>query len=570
MKRLTICVALAFLLAARFPTHSRQQDEAAWPVKLTDIAKEAGLHYPSVYGGVGKKRFIIEANGCGVAFFDYDNDGWPDIFVLSGTTLQEHSRMEQAYAPGEAPTNRLYRNNHDGTFTDVTDAAGLRRTGWASGVCVGDYDNDGHLDMLVTYYGKNVLYHNRGNGSFEDVTAKSGLETRGTRWGSGCTFVDYDQDGRLDLFVANYVNFDITTAAEPGEGPNCVWKGIPVNCGPLGLPTDTNLLYHNNGDGTFTDVSERSGISKVTGRYAMTATAADFDGDGRQDIYVACDSTASILYHNNGDGTFTDIALKSGVAYDEGGNRQAGMGVAVGDFDSNGLLDILKTNFADDIPSLYRNAGGGRFEDIAAEAGLAVLNSYVEWGVGMPDFDNDGYPDLFYVTGSVYPEVEHFFPGYPERGPRVIFHNRGNGRFAYATGHSGPAAIQLHSSRGAAFGDFDNDGDVDVLVMNMNEPPSLLRNDYAGNNGWRELSLEGTRSNRAAIGATVVVSAGGIRQARVVTSQSSYYSHDDLRLHFGLGGSRVVDSIEIHWPSGQIQTLRNVPARQILKVKEGS
>ena len=365
------------------------------------------------------------------------------------------------------------------------------------------------------------------------------------------------------------MKFDLATAPEPGAGVNCLWKGIPVNCGPKGLPTDTNLLYHNEGGGRFRDVSEASGISRVTGRYAMTATAADFDGDGWLDIYVACDSTASILYRNNHDGTFKDVAVESGVAYGEMGSVQAGMGLALGDYDSDGRLDLLKTHFADDIPALYRNLGRGLFEDAATAAGLAVQNRYVEWGAGMPDLDDDGQPDIVYVTGNVYPEIERSLPQYPHRGPRVVFRNRG-GRFEDVTARSGPGALEAHSSRGAAFGDFDNDGDVDVLVMNMNEPPSLLRNDYTGTNGWIEVKLEGTRSNRAGLGATVVVGAGGRRQARAVLSQTSYYSHDDLRLHFGLGSALRADTIEVLWPSGTVDVLRDVPGRRVVRVREGS
>ncbi|PYQ51725.1 MAG: hypothetical protein DMF78_12775 [Acidobacteria bacterium] len=367
----------------------------------------------------------------------------------------------------------------------------------------------------------------------------------------------------------HYLKFDLATAPEPGAGVNCLWKGIPVNCGPKGLPTDTNLLYHNEGGGRFRDVSEASGISRVTGRYAMTATAADFDGDGWLDIYVACDSTASILYRNNHDGTFKDVAVESGVAYGEMGSVQAGMGLALGDYDSDGRLDLLKTHFADDIPALYRNLGRGLFEDAATAAGLAVQNRYVEWGAGMPDLDDDGQPDIVYVTGNVYPEIERSLPQYPHRGPRVVFRNRG-GRFEDVTARSGPGALEAHSSRGAAFGDFDNDGDVDVLVMNMNEPPSLLRNDYTGTNGWIEVKLEGTRSNRAGLGATVVVGAGGRRQARAVLSQTSYYSHDDLRLHFGLGSALRADTIEVLWPSGTVDVLRDVPGRRVVRVREGS
>jgi enediyne biosynthesis protein E4 len=402
------------------------------------------------------------------------------------------------------------------------------------------------------------------------VTAKSGLATSADRWGSGCTFVDYDRDGKLDLFVANYLRFDLATASEPGQGANCVWKGVPVNCGPKGLPFDANLLYRNAGDGTFTDVSERSGIAKVTGRYAMTAAAADFDGDGWTDVYVACDSTPSILYRNNRDGTFTDTAVESGVAYGELGNAQAGMGLAVSDYDRDGRLDLLKTHFADDIPALYRGLGRGLYEDAATTAGLALQNRYVEWGAALPDLDNDGWPDLLYVTGHVYPEIEARLPQYPHRGPRVVFRNREGRRFEDVSAASGEGATTPHSSRGAAFGDYDNDGDVDVLVMNMNEPPSLLRNDYAGPNGWMEVALEGTRSNRSAIGAIVRVTVAGRTTARAVLSQSSYGSHDDLRLHFGLGAAARADAIEVAWPSGQVDRLKDVLGRRVVKVREGT
>jgi enediyne biosynthesis protein E4 len=539
----------------------------AWPVRFVDVAESVGLTGVSVYGGVDRKRFIIETNGAGVALLDYDGDGWLDALVLSGTRLEEGTRREKAWPPGEAPTNRLYRNERGRSFTDVTDRAGLRRTGFASSVCAGDYDNDGWTDIFLTYYGRNVFYRNRGDGTFEDATGKAGLASQATRWGSGCTFVDYDRDGRLDLFVANYLAFDLATAREPGEGANCLWKGIPVNCGPKGLPFDTNLLYRNRGDGTFEDVSDRSGVSKATGRYSMTAAAADYDGDGWPDIYVACDSTAAILYRNNHDGSLTDAAVASGVAYGEFGGAQAGMGVAVGDYDGDGRLDLLKTHFADDVPALYHNLGRGLFEDVAVAAGLGVLNRYVEWGTGMPDLDNDGRPDLLYVTGNVYPEIERRLPQYTHRGPRVVFRNLDGARFEDVTARSGPLAA--HSSRGAAFGDFDNDGDVDVLVMNMNEPPSLLRNEYAGPNGWLEVKLEGTRSNRSGIGATVVVDAGGQRQARAVLSQSSYYSHDDLRAHFGLGAASRADRVEVRWPSGGVDVLQGVEGRRVVPVREG-
>jgi enediyne biosynthesis protein E4 len=536
-----------------------------FPVTFTDIAGAAGLATPTIYGGIDQKRYIIETNGCGVAFFDYDNDGWMDVLILSGT------RLEATPDKGKL-TNRLYRNNRNGTFNEVTAKAGLRRSGWASSVCVGDYDNDGYDDLFITYWGKNVLYRNNGNGTFTDVTQKAGLSTTLTRWGSGCTFVDYDRDGKLDLFVANYLKFDIASTPEPGKGANCTWKGVAVNCGPKGLPTDTNLLYHNNGNGTFTDVSEGSRIAKVQGRYSMTATTTDFNNDGWPDIYVACDSTASTLYRNNRDGTFTDVAVEAGCAYNEDGQAQAGMGLATGDYNGDGLIDIFKTHFSDDLPALYKNSGRDFFEDASRAAGFDHTR-YVEWGTGLADFDNDGWSDILIATGNVYPEVEKIFKEYPHRGPRLLYQNLRNGRFREVTARMGPGILSPKSSRGCAFGDFDNDGDLDVLVMNMNEPPLLLRNEYVnqrstGPNNWLKLKLVGTKSNRSAIGARVVLRSRSRLQVQEVTSQSSYYSHNDQRLHFGLGGDEKAETIEIRWPSGQTETLKNIASNQILTIKE--
>jgi hypothetical protein len=565
------CLGLALVLGAAVVGARTTAETERWLVSFTDVGRLAGLVHPSIYGGVGTKRFIIETNGCGTALVDYDNDGWLDALVLSGTRLAPGARVDSSEAADRAPS-RLYRNQRDGTFADVTARARLSKIGWASSVCAGDYDNDGWIDLFITYYGANVLYRNLGDGTFDDTTAKAGLPAGGApRWGSGCTFVDYDRDGRLDLFVANYLRFDLATALEPGAGPNCSWKGIPVNCGPKGLPTDTNLLFHNEGGGRFTDVSTRAGIDRVTGRYSMTAVAADYDQDGWPDIYVATDSTAAILYRNNRDGTFTDIAIESGAAYSEDGAPQAGMGAAAADYDGDGRLDVLKTHFADDIPALYRNLGRMLFEDVATRVGLAVENRFVQWGAGMPDLDLDGHPDLMYVTGQVYPELEARMPQYPHRGPRVVFRNRAAGsgrRFDHVTAASGPGATTARSSRGASFGDYDNDGDIDVLVMNMNEPPSLLRNDYTGTNSWIAVQLEGTISNRPAIGAVVTVSAGGRTTARPVLSQSSYYSHDDLRAHFGLGASTSADWIEVRWPSGAVQRLTDVKGGRVTKIRE--
>jgi hypothetical protein len=528
--------------------------------RFTDVAAQAGLKEPIVYGGLEAKSYIIEVVGCGLAFFDYDNDGWLDLLVLNGT------RLEGA-PPGT--TNRLYKNNRDGTFTDVTERAGLVRAGWASAVTVGDYDNDGFDDLFITYYGHNVLYRNNGNGTFTDVTEKAGLREETVRYGSGCTWVDYDRDGRLDLFVAYYLDTTLDKLPKPGENPDCRWKGVPVNCGPRGLPTGFVRLYHNNGDGTFTDVSQKAGVAAALGGYPMTAVAADYDNDGWPDVYVACDSKPSFMFRNQGDGTFRQEGLERGVAVSEDGLEQAGMGVAVGDYDLDGNLDLFKTHFSDDTHVLYRNDGNGYFDDFTIRAGIGVETRYVGWGTGMADLDNDGFPDLFLVTGSVYPEVERALPTYPFRTPRLVFRNLGNGRFEELIDEAGPGVAAVHSSRGCAFGDFDNDGDLDILVMNMNEPPSLLRNDVTGSGHWLKVLLVGVKSNRSAIGARVIAHYGGRAQAQEVTAQSSFYSTNDRRLHFGLGAAPGAD-LTIRWPSGATEKIAGVEADQLVVVREGA
>jgi hypothetical protein len=566
LARTSIALAIA-ILSTVISLRSGASSEGV--ATFTDVAAAAGLTVPSTYGGAERKRFIIETNGAGTAWIDADNDGWLDALVLGGSRLIDGQRIEDPAVAAAGPTTRLYRNRHDGTFSDITARSGLGLAVWASSVCGGDYDNDGRLDLFITSFGRNRLFRSFGGGRFEEVTAAQGLPVDGPpRWGSGCSFLDFDRDGRLDLFVSNYLAFDLATATEPGQGVNCLWKGIPVNCGPKGLPTDTNVLFHNTGSG-FKDVSGPSGVARITGRYSMTALAADFDEDGWVDIYVASDSTAAILYRNNHDGTFTDIAVPSGTAFSENGMAQAGMGAAAGDFNADGRLDLFKTHFADDIPALYRAAGKGLFEDVATAAGLAVQNRYVEWGAGIVDVDNDGWQDLLYMTGNVYPEVEQKFPRYPHKGPRILFRNKGDGTFADTSASGGPGLITPRSSRGAAFGDFDNDGDVDVLVMNMNEPPSLLRNDSARGNHWIAVSLEGTASNRAGLGATVRVTAGGRVQARAVLSQSSYYSMDDLRAHFGLGAAARVDRLEVVWPNGVAEVATNVAPDRVVTFVEG-
>ncbi len=529
--------------------------------RLVDVAAQAGLKIPVIYGGIDRKDYIVETIGCGCAFIDYDNDGWLDVLVLSGTRVGE--TLAEA-------TNHLYKNNRDGTFTDVTEKAGLRRTGWASAVCIGDFNNDGYDDLFITYWGQNALYRNNGDGTFTDVTEKAGLAQKGgpARWGAGCSFVDYNRDGHLDLFVSNYVQFDFSGAPKPGENLNCTWKGVPVNCGPRGLPMGHHSLYRNNGDGTFTDVSEKAGIPATLKGYGMTVVAADFDNDGWPDIYVACDSTPSLLLMNNRDGTFREEGLIRGVALNEDGMEQAGMGLGIGDFNLDGSLDVFKTHFADDTNIIYTNDGKGNFEDMTNHAGLGVETRYIGWGAAVADLDNDGKPDLFFVTGNVYPEVEAKLPAYPFHTPRVVFHNLGNGKFEELIDEAGPGVAARHASRGAAFGDFDNDGDVDVLIVNLNEPPSLLRNDVTSGGHWLKVKLRGTVSNRTAIGARVTAHYGGKMQAQEVLSQSSFYSASDLRLHFGLGEATAVD-LEVRWPAGKKETFRAVPIDRLLTIEEG-
>jgi hypothetical protein len=524
-----------------------------------DVAREAGLVAPIIYGRPDHTEYILEAIGCGCAFLDYDNDGWMDIFLLTGTRLTG--------APPGA-TNRLYKNNRNGTFTDVTDKAGLRDVGWASAVCVGDYNNDGFDDLFCTYFGQNKLYRNNGDGTFTDVTRQAGLLNETTRWGAGCTFVDYDRDGYLDLFVSNYLDFDLKRVPKPGENRYCTWKGLPVECGPRGLPPGYHSLYRNNGDGTFTDVSGPTRISQVDGRYGMTAVSADLDEDGWPDIYVACDSTPSVLLVNNRKGAFTEEGVLRGVALSEDGREQAGMGVGVGDYDLDGHLDLLKTHFADDTNGLYHNDGTGNFEDVTRSAKVGVETRYICWGAGMLDLDNDGWPDLFMTTGTVYPQIEKTLPQYASKSPRAVFRNLGDGVFEELVDEAGPGVAQPHCSRGCAFGDFDNDGDVDILIVNLNEPPSLLRNDVRGDNHWLKVKLIGTKSNRSAIGARVLAHYGGKKQAQPVMSQSSFYSANDPRLHFGLGTAESAN-LEIHWPSGAVERFTDIAANQLVVITEG-
>jgi hypothetical protein len=535
-------------------------------VSFLNVARESGLNAKTIFGGEHKNKYLLETTGCGVAFYDYDNDGWLDIFLVNGSRLE-------GFPAGSEPVSHLFRNNRDGTFTDVTAKAGVGHSGWGQGVCIGDYDNDGWEDLFVTYYGKNVLYHNNGDGTFTDVSQKAGVAGKGTRWNTGCSFVDYDRDGRLDLFVANYIDMDLATAPVPESGP-CLYKGVLVACGPPGLQGGKNILYHNNGDGTFSDVSEAAGIFRANGTYGLGVLTADFDNDGWPDIYVANDSTASALYHNKKNGTFEDVAIEAGCALSPDGKPQAGMGVSAGDYDLDGNLDLLKTNFAGDTPSLYHNLGGGNFEDATFAAGLGAHTQFLGWGCGFLDFDNDGWPDILICNGHVYPEVEQLKTeaGYPQR--KLLYRNLHNGRFADVSMQAGPGISDPAPCRGCAFGDFDNDGDIDVVVNTVNDYPQLLRCDSKVDNNWIKIRTIGTKSNRSGIGARLICTTHSApetkphQQIDEVRSGGSYISQNDLRIHFGLGKAEKVDLLEIRWPSGHVDTLKDVKANQLIFVKE--
>ncbi len=529
--------------------------------RFVDVADEAGFHRRTVFGEDDHKDYILETIGSGAAWFDFDSDGWLDALILGGTKF------------GEPPTEsslQLHRNKRDGTFEEVTRDAGMDRVGWASSATIADFDNDGDPDVFVTFWGQNALYQNRGDGTFADIAEEAGLVDTDTRWGSGATFLDYDRDGLLDLFVANYLHFDPATTPGKGSGSNCQWKGVPVNCGPRGLPVGRHSLYRAVEGQKFEEVTEAAGIGRSEPGYGMTAVAADLDMDGWVDLYLACDGTPSLLFLNQRDGTFQEEGLERGVALSEDAIEQAGMGVGVGDYDLDGDLDLFKTHFSDDTNVLYRNDGSGVFDDDTIEAGLGVETRFVGWGAAILDLDNDGLPDLPYVTGSVYPEVEAKLAHYPYRTSNVVFRGLGDGRFEELVEQAGPGIASQHSSRGAAFGDYDNDGDLDILVVNMNERPSLLRNDYSGDGGWLKVRLLGAsgKSNRSAVGALVVLRYGDHVQAQAATAQSSFYSVNDPRLHFGLGSAESAD-LSVIWPSGGKDVVNGLAAGQLYVIEEG-
>ncbi len=547
------------------PEAVNKSDGDKYGVSFVNIARSAGLTHKTIYGDERKNKYLLETTGCGVAWFDYDNDGWLDLFFVNGARLS-------GLPKGQEPTTRLYRNNRNGTFADVTKQAGLARSGWGQGVCIGDYDNDGFDDLFISYYGKNALYKNNGNGTFADVSEKAGVAGTKTRWGAGGAFVDYDKDGDLDLFVANYIDLDLKTAPTPETGP-CLYKGTMVACGPPGLEGGKNILYRNNGDGRLTDVSDKSGVTKAFGTYGLGVVVADFDNDGWPDIYVANDSSPSALYHNNKDGTYTDIGVEVGAAYSSDGKPQAGMGVGVGDYDGDGLLDIFKTNFSGDTSTLYRNLGlkSGllTFDDVTFTSGIGVNTRWLGWGCGFVDFDNDGWLDIFLVNGHVYPEVERLETeaGYPQR--KVLYRNLRNGNFKDITEQIGGPLIEPTASRGCAFGDFDNDGDIDVVINPVNDFPVLLRADSTTSNSWISIKAIGAKSNRTGVGARIKIVAENKTQIDEVRSGGSYYSQNDLRVHFGLGKATKVKTIEVRWPSGVVDTLSDVAVNRVIYIKEG-
>jgi hypothetical protein len=538
-------------------------------VRFVDVATQSGLNVKTIYGGEHTNKYLLETTGCGVAFYDYDQDGWLDIFLVNGWRLE-------GFPQGGEPSCHLFKNNRDGTFLDVTAKAGLARQGWGQACCVGDYDNDGCDDLFVTYYGQNALFRNNGDGTFGDVTAKAGLLQPRNRWNSGCAFLDYNRDSHLDLFVANYIDLDLKTAPLPESGP-CTYKGIMVACGPPGLPGGKNILYRNNGDGTFSDVSDKSGMWNTVGQYGLGVCVADLDNDGWPDIYVANDSNAATIYQNQKDGTFADVAIEAGAALSPDGKPQAGMGVSIGDYNHDGNLDIVKTNFAGDTASLYKNLGNGAFDDQTYQSGLGLNTRYLMWGVGFFDMDNDGWLDILIANGHVYPEVNTARTEAPYAQPKYLYRNLRDGRFEDVSEKGGSGITAAAPARGCCFGDYDNDGDLDVVVNCMNAFPQLLRCDAYVRRNWIKIKAVGVKSNRTGIGARVRVAARpnasatvAIVQTDEVRSGSGYYSQNDLRLHFGLDQADIVDMVEVRWPSGQVDVFKNLAVNQLYILREGS
>lgn len=549
-------VALAALSLNPLPRAMPREDRR---VSFVDITHAAGILFQ--HNSAPENKYIVESMSGGVALFDYDNDGHLDIYFTNALTI------DTANSPRSA-RSALYRNNGDGTFTEVTEKSGVGYPGWAMGVVAADFDGDGYQDLYVTCLGPNHLYRNQGNGTFTDVTAQAGVDD--PRWSAGAAFGDYDNDGALDLFVSNYVDFKLESLPEFGKGKFCQYRGVPVQCGPRGLPGAGDSLFRSNGNGTFTDVTQNAGVADPDGRYGMGVVWTDVDNDGWMDLFVANDSGPNFLYHNNRNGTFTDMGFLAGVAVGEDGNEQGSMGVALGDYLHTARVAIFVTNFADEYNTLYRHDGGLNYSDVSFASKLATISfPYVGWGTAFFDFDNDGWQDLMAVNGHVYPQVDHIPVGSSYAQRILLFHNDGNGTFSEVAAESGEALMARYVSRGAAFGDIDSDGDIDVVSNNLTGKPLILRNDGGNRNNWIRIKTVTKGPNRDALGAKVKVVAGDLVQWDEVRSGGSYLSASDLRLHYGLGTRTRVDLIEIHWPGGKVETVRDVPANHFLVIEEG-
>jgi len=555
-----LCVLLLFglptFLTAQLPRNSSQRLPG---FQLVDVTTASKIRFEHVVSA--EKKYLIESMSGGVLLLDYDQDGWLDIYFTNSPTVEAALR-------GEKARSALYRNNHDGTFTDVTEQAGVGYPCWAMGGAVADYNNDGWPDILVTCEEGLVLYRNNGDGTFTDVTKQAHLTD--PRWSTGAAFADYDGDGFVDLAVSRYVEFDLKNLPKFGVGATCHYRGIPVQCGPRGMKGIGDSLYHNNGDGTFMDVSKSAGVDDASGYYGLGVLWSDFNDDGRPDLFIADDSTPNYLYRNDGNGRFTDVSFISGTAVSRDGGEMAGMGVAACDFNHSGRFSIYVTDFEDQSNMLYRNDGAMTFTEDASESGIAAVTvPYLGWGTGCIDLDNDGWPDLFVVNGHVYPQVDALAAGAKYKERKLVFLNQGNGTFRDVSSLVGDAVTRAESSRGAAFGDLDNDGRMDVVVENIDGRPMILRNEGRSGNHWIGFQVSGTKSNRAAIGAKVKIIAGGMTQVDEVRSGGSYLSQNDLRVHFGLGSATKIDSVEVRWPSGTIDVMKSLAADKFYAVLEG-
>lgn len=544
---------------ANFPIAQDPSEQNAPTVHFTDGTDSAGITFRHI--SAPEKKYIVESIGGGVAVFDYDNDGCMDIYFTNALTV------DTANDP-HASRSALYHNNCDGTFTDVTEKSGLAYPGWANGVVAADFDGDGYEDLYVTCLGHNHLYRNNGNGTFADITERAGVDD--PRWSTGAAVADYDKDGALDLFVSNYVDINLSKLPEFGKTKFCQYRGVPVQCGPKGLPGAGDSLFHNNGDGTFANVSKKAGVSDPEGRYGLGAIWTDVDGDGWLDLFVANDATGNYLYHNNKDGTFTEIGLQAGVSLDDDGVPLGSMGVTVGDYLHTGQFGIFITNFSGEHATLYRHDKPLLFTDVSYASRVAPVSTpYVGWGTGFFDYDNDGWPDILAVNGHVYPQMENASVGTTYRQRMLLFHNEHDGKFSEVAAESGAALMTPRASRGVAFGDLDNDGYIDVVVNNLDGKPTILMNDGASHNNWITIKLVGSGKNRDAIGARVKVVSGDLVQWDEVHAGSSYLSSNDPRLHYGLAKNTKVGLIEIHWPDGKLETVVNVPANNFLTIEEG-